>query len=71
MPRRVSDYRGLTQSGRLRLLRAVQRQPGKRVNELAAELEMPLNTARDHLRVLADEGLIRAFIAAARGADAV
>lgn len=59
MPRRVSDYRGLTQPGRLRLLRAIQRQSGQRVQELAAELDMPLNTARDHLRVLEDEGLIR------------
>ena len=59
MPRKVSDFRGLTQPARLRLLRAVQRQPGRRVRELAAELEMPLNTARDHLWVLEDEGLIR------------
>lgn len=60
VPRRVTDFRGLTQPGRLRLLNAIQHQPGRRVQELAADLKMPLNTARDHLWVLEDEGLIRA-----------
>ena len=60
MPRRVGDFRGLTQPSRARLLRAIQRAPGRRANELADECELPLNTARDHLRVLEGEGLIRA-----------
>ncbi|MGW9628648.1 helix-turn-helix domain-containing protein [Microbacterium sp. NPDC055521] len=59
MPRRVDDYRGLTQPSRLRLLRAVQSHPGMRVAELAERCGMPLNTARDHLRVLVQEGLVR------------
>ncbi|MFE5670450.1 helix-turn-helix domain-containing protein [Agromyces sp. NPDC056523] len=59
MPRRVGDFRGLTQPSRARLLRAIQREPGRRASELAGECDIPLNTARDHLRVLEDEGLIR------------
>lgn len=43
----------------MQLLQAIQRGPGRRVNELAEECGIPLNTARDHLRVLEDEGLIR------------
>lgn len=58
MPRRVEDYRGLTQKSRLRLLHAVQRVPGRTLQELADEAEVALSTARDHLRVLQDEGLI-------------
>lgn len=58
MPRRVGDFRGLTQPNRLLLLRAIQRRPGARVDELATECGIPLNTTRDHLRVLEDEGLI-------------
>ncbi|GAA5204669.1 helix-turn-helix domain-containing protein [Microbacterium jejuense] len=59
MPRRAHDYRGLTQPRRLQLLRAIQRAPGRRAGELASECGIPLNTVRDHLRVLEDEGLIR------------
>lgn len=59
MPRRVEDFRGLTARGRLRLLREIQCVPGRRAAELAEECGMPLNTARDHLRVLEEEGLIR------------
>lgn len=58
MPRRVNDYRGLTQKSRLRLLHAVQRVPGRRLQELAEEAGVPISTARDHMRVLEDEGLI-------------
>jgi predicted ArsR family transcriptional regulator len=43
----------------MRLLHAVQREPGRRASELADECELPLNTARDHLRVLEGEGLVR------------
>lgn len=59
MPRRAHDFRGLTQPRRLQLLRAIQRAPGRRAAELASECGIPLNTVRDHLRVLEDEGLIR------------
>ena len=59
MPRRAHDFRGLTQPRRLQLLRAIQRVPGRRAGELASESGIPLNTVRDHLRVLEDEGLIR------------
>ncbi|MBS1697707.1 MAG: helix-turn-helix domain-containing protein [Actinobacteria bacterium] len=58
MPRRVGDFRGLSQPNRLRLMRAIQRRPGIRADELAEECGIPLNTTRDHLRVLEDEGLI-------------
>lgn len=58
MPRRVDHYRGLTQRSRVLLLHAVQRTPGQMIQELAEETGLPVNTARDHLRVLEDEGLI-------------
>ena len=58
MPRRVDDYRGLTQVSRLRLLQAVQRKPGRRLSDLAEAAGVHINTARDHLRVLEDEGLV-------------
>ncbi|MFK0241480.1 helix-turn-helix domain-containing protein [Microbacterium sp. NPDC090281] len=59
MPRRAHDFRGLTQPRRLRLLRAIQQTPGCRAGALAEESGIPLNTVRDHLKVLEDEGLIR------------
>jgi predicted ArsR family transcriptional regulator len=43
----------------MQLLHAIQRVPGRRAGELASECGIPLNTVRDHLRVLEDEGLIR------------
>ena len=58
MPRRVDDYRGLTQRSRVLLLHAVQRAPGRLIQELAVETGLPVNTARDHLRVLEEEGLV-------------
>lgn len=58
MPRRVEDFRGLTQSSRLKLLHAVQKLPGRRLQELADEVNLHVNTAREHLQVLEDEGLI-------------
>lgn len=58
MPRRSHDFRGLTQPRRLRLLGAIQQTPGHSAGTLAEKLGIPLNTARDHLRVLEDEGLI-------------
>lgn len=59
MPRRAHDFRGLTQPRRLLLLRAIQTTPGRSAGELSEATEIPLNTVRDHLRVLEDEGLIR------------
>lgn len=60
MPRRVTDYRGLTEGSRLKLLHAIQRHPGQTLKALAATAEIHVNTARDHLRVLEDEGFITA-----------
>lgn len=58
MPRRVGDFRGLTQLSRLRLLYAVQRRPGTGVDDLAAHTGLHPNTVREHLAVLEDEGLV-------------
>ena len=58
MPRRVNDYRGLAEVSRVLLLGAVQNHPGSRLRELADEVGLHINTARDHLRVLIDEGFI-------------
>lgn len=58
MPRRIEHFRGLTQASRVKLLHAVQRAPGRRLQELADEAGIHLNTAREHLHVLETEGLI-------------
>lgn len=58
MPRRIKDYRGLTEESRVRLLHAVQRHPGQALKELAVEADVHINTARDHLRVLEAEGFL-------------
>lgn len=58
MPRRADDFRGLTQPNRMRLLRALQREAGRTAQDLAAECDLPVNTVRDHLAVMEDEGLI-------------
>lgn len=58
MPRRVEDFRGLTQASRVKLLHAVQRVPGRRLPDLAEEAGIHVNTAREHLLVLEEEGLI-------------
>lgn len=42
----------------MRLLHAVQRRPGQRIAELAEAAGIHVNTAREHLRVLEDEGLV-------------
>lgn len=47
--------------GRLRMLRAVQREPGRKVAELAVEAKLHSNTAREHLWVLEKEGLVLSF----------
>ncbi|MGK4065947.1 ArsR family transcriptional regulator [Rothia sp. HC945] len=58
MPRRVEDYRGLTQKSRLQVLHAVQNGPGLQLRELAEETDLHVNTLRDHLKVLEDEGFV-------------
>lgn len=58
MPRRVEDFRGLTQLSRLKLLYAVQQRPGRKLEELAEEAGLHLNTAREHLQLLENEGFI-------------
>lgn len=58
MPRRVNDFRGLAEVSRVLLLGAVQNRPGSRLKELAEEAGLHINTARDHLRVLIDEGFV-------------
>ncbi len=58
MPRRIEDYRGLAQTSRVKLLHEVQHTPGQKLDELATAVGLHINTARDHLRVLEDEGLI-------------
>lgn len=58
MPRRTTDYRGLTEESRVRLLHAVQRAPARCLKDLAAEADVHINTARDHLRVLEAEGFV-------------
>lgn len=59
MQRRLRDHRCLTHLSRLRLLHAVQRIPGRRLKAIADEASLHVNTARDHLRALEVEGLIR------------
>src|SRR5690625_5511697 len=58
MPRRTTDYRGLTEQSRVRLLHAVQRAPARCLKDLAAEADVHINTARDHLRILESEGFV-------------
>ncbi|MFF8817165.1 helix-turn-helix domain-containing protein [Leucobacter sp. NPDC015123] len=61
MPRRVEDFRGLTRVSRLRILHAVHRQPGRRLAEIASEVNLHLNTTREHLAVLEAEGLVHSL----------
>ena len=58
MPRHVDDYRGLAHASRIRLLDAIQSQPGILLSELASRTGLHENTVRDHVRVLEDRGLI-------------
>lgn len=58
MARRVEHYRGLTQPSRLRLLGAIQSEPGLLLRELATRTGLHENTVRDHLDVLEEEGLV-------------
>lgn len=58
MPRRRTDYRGLLEQNRVRLLGQVQAEPGQTLHEISRATDIPVNTARDHLWALEDEGLI-------------
>ncbi|MFC9443025.1 MULTISPECIES: winged helix-turn-helix transcriptional regulator [Brevibacterium] len=60
MPRRTTDYRGLTELSRVRLLGAVQQGPDRTLKDLAEAVGLHINTVRDHLGVLIDEGLVSA-----------
>lgn len=62
MPRRVEDFRGLTRVSRLRLLHAVHRIPGRRLADLAEEVGLHVNTAREHLAILEEEGLVTSLM---------
>lgn len=65
----MSDYRGLADSSRVRLLGAVQLRPGSTLKELATHVGLHVNTARDHLRALEQEGFVasRRLSTGARG----
>lgn len=58
MPRRRTDFRGLADPSRVRLLRHVQSAPGSTVKVLADSTGLHVNTVREHLQALADEGLV-------------
>ena len=58
VPRRVSDFRGLAESSRVRLLGAVQTRPDSTLKELADQVGLHVNTVRDHLRALEHEGFV-------------
>jgi predicted ArsR family transcriptional regulator len=58
MPRRSTDFRGLSETNRVRLLGAVQDAPGSTLKELAERLGLHVNTTRDHLATLVNEGLV-------------
>lgn len=60
MPRRRTDYRGLLEQNRVRLLGEIQARSGRTLYELSKATGIPVNTARDHLWALQDEGLIAA-----------
>lgn len=60
MPRRKTDFRGLAEANRVRLLGAIQSNPDCTLKELASLTGMPINTARDHARVLEQEGFVTA-----------
>ncbi|MFW6600133.1 helix-turn-helix transcriptional regulator [Propionibacteriaceae bacterium Y2011] len=58
MPRRTTDYRGLTDSSRVRVLATVQEHPGVTLSQLASQTGLHTNTVWDHLKVLVAEGLV-------------
>ena len=60
MPRRRTDFRGLADPSRIRLLRRIQAAPGCTVKVLAEHTGLHVNTVREHLQALADEGLVTA-----------
>lgn len=58
MPRRKVDFRGLAETSRVRLLGAVQAAPGSTLKELSEQTGLHVNTAREHLDTLVEEGLV-------------
>lgn len=54
----MSDFRGLAESSRVRLLGAVQTRPDSTLKELADQVGLHVNTVRDHLRALEHEGFV-------------
>lgn len=60
MPRRTTDFRGLADPSRIRLLGVVQETPGSTVKMLAEATGLHVNTVREHLQVLVAEGLVAA-----------
>lgn len=67
MPRRTTDFRGLAETSRVRLLGAVQDAPGSTLKELAGRTGLHVNTARDHLKTLVQEGLVSVGVQRPRG----
>lgn len=58
MPRRTTDYRGLTEINRVRILGVIQDHPDLTLKALAEAVGLHVNTTRDHLGVLIDEGFV-------------
>ncbi len=58
MPRRTTDFRGLAEPSRVRLLREVQAAPGSTLKQLADGTGLHINTAREHLQTLEKEGFV-------------
>jgi len=60
MPRSIHAHRGLAQLSRLVIADAIMQQPGLGLAQLADATGLHENTLRDHVRVLVDEGVLRA-----------
>lgn len=62
MPRPTDAFHGLAQASRLRILDALLDAPGIGLAELSTATGLHTNTLREHVRVLQDEGHVRAEI---------
>lgn len=58
VPRRTSDFRGLADASRVRVLGAVQASPGCGIRALADRVGLHVNTVREHLQTLEREGFV-------------
>ena len=56
---RPDILRGLASTQRVRILKLLQRQPGRNVNDIADALGLPQSTVSSNLQVLEGSGLIR------------